>query len=215
MTNPYDILGVVRNATDEQIKAAYRELVKKYHPDNYHQSPLKDVAEQKMAQINQAFDQITQERKLSAAQTEFSNSAGYGTGANRSAFMDIRLLIQQNRLDEANALLNGIPTNMRSAEWYFLRGNIYFFRGWLEEAARHFQTAYQMAPQNEEYRAACQRMQWQAQGNFGTGYGHHHTPYHNQTMHRQDGCSGCDICTGLLCLDCCCECMGGDLISCC
>ena len=42
--NPYSVLGISENATDEQVKSAYRELAKKYHPDNYQDSPLKDLA---------------------------------------------------------------------------------------------------------------------------------------------------------------------------
>ena len=54
MTDPYKVLGVSPTATDEQVKSAYRELAKKYHPDNYVNNPLSDLAEEKMQEINQA-----------------------------------------------------------------------------------------------------------------------------------------------------------------
>ena len=63
MNNPYEVLGVSENASDEEIKAAYRKLAKKYHPDNYADSPLADVAEQKMKEINEAYDTINQLRQ--------------------------------------------------------------------------------------------------------------------------------------------------------
>ena len=66
MTNPYTVLGVDRTATDDEIKKAYRELAKKYHPDNYADSPLADLAEEKMKEINEAYDAIQRERAESA-----------------------------------------------------------------------------------------------------------------------------------------------------
>ena len=62
MSNPYEILGVSENASDEEIKKAYRKLAKQYHPDNYVDNPLKDLADEKMKAINEAYDQIQKMR---------------------------------------------------------------------------------------------------------------------------------------------------------
>ena len=61
--DPYKVLGVDRSATDEQVRAAYRELAKKYHPDNYVNNPLADVAAEKMKEVNAAYEQVMAERK--------------------------------------------------------------------------------------------------------------------------------------------------------
>lgn len=218
MTDPYEVLGVGRSATMSEIKLAYRDLVKKYHPDNYHGSPLQTVAEEKMSQINHAFDQIKREREweetATAGDAHTSGQSGWQGGATRhSSFSDIRQMVQQHRLEEAEALLQGVPHARRDAEWHFLQATVYFSRGWLNEAAAHFGIAHQMQPNNPEYRAAYQRMQWQSQGNFGAGNGQGQRNFH--TGNAQSQCNVCNLCGGLMCLDCCCECTGGDLIGCC
>lgn len=216
MNNSYDILGVNQSSTDEQIKDAYRDLAKKYHPDNYADSPLQEFADEKMKEINAAYDDVMNSRRSggNAQSTATASSQSYSNNNNgNSSFGDIRSMIQANRLVEAEELLDGVPLGTRDAEWYFLKGSIYYSRGWLDDALNNFTTACRLNPNNAEYRAALNRMGWQKQGNTG-GYGQ---GQYRQPMGggRTGGCSGCEICQGLICADCCCECMGSDLISCC
>jgi len=89
----------------------------------------------------------------------------------------------------------------RDAEWYFLKGSVLYRKGWLEDAYNHFTTACSMDPANQEYRSALNQMEYQR----GSGsYRQSGDPRSNT-----GGCTGCDICTGLLCADCCCDCMRG------
>ena len=66
MNDPYQILNIPPTATDEEVKRAYRDLARKYHPDNYHDNPLADLAQEKMKEINEAYDQIQKHRMASA-----------------------------------------------------------------------------------------------------------------------------------------------------
>ncbi len=204
MKDPYQVLGVSRNASDDEIKAAYRELAKKYHPDNYTDTPLKDLAEEKMREVNAAYDEIIQMRKNGSSSSGTGGYSGgyYGGRSGSSRFQDIRNLIMQRRTYEAEELLDGVPDASRDAEWHFLKGSVLYSKGWLDQAAAHFQRAAAMDPNNQEYRAAYNRIIMQ-RNNAG---------YHTAST---NGCSGCDVCQGLLCADCCCECLGGDLIRCC
>ncbi len=201
MTDPYKILGVSPNASDEQIKAAYRELAKKYHPDNYAGNPLSDLAEEKMQEINRAYDEISKQRKnAQAGGTAYGNSASYhyGGGSGGSQFADIRRLINSGRIAEAQELLDGVAAANRDAEWYFLRGSIHYSRGWLDDALQCFQKACSMSPQNAEYAAAYNQLVWQRQSGRPSGYGSY--PQGGASL---GGCSCCDICAALWCADCC------------
>ena len=194
MNDPYEILGIGRDATEDEIKTAYRELAKKYHPDNFSENPLSDLAQEKMQEINTAYDAVMNDRKQGA-----NNSGGFVQGeAGSSNFSDVRALISANRLEEAQELLDGVPPNNRDAEWYFLSGSVLYRRGWLDEAYTCFSTAVRMNPNNGEYRAALAQLEQQRGGGFGGGY-----------RTGGVGCSACDICQGLLCADCCCKCCGG------
>lgn len=198
MENPYKVLGVAENATDEQIKEVYRTLCKKYHPDLRPDDVSREEAEKKMAEINAAYDAIVSSRRN-------GTSAGSYSSGSSSQFADIRNLINQRRIAEAEELLDGVISSNRNAEWHFLKGSILYTKGWFNDAYTHIETACNQDPTNREYRAALDQMRMRRSGSYGGGY-------------RTAGGGGMDACTccqNLICLDCLCECLGGDLISCC
>lgn len=202
MTDPYAVLGVSKNATDDEVKNAYREMAKKYHPDNYADNPLSDLAAEKMQEINDAYDQIMNERRGGG-----SNASGGSYDPNApSSFPEVRNLINQGRLEQAQELLDGVSPHSRNAEWYFLNGTVLYRRGWFDQAYTSFVTASRMDPGNEEYARAVNHAQKQSS--------HQYNPYRGYGGGGGE-CSTCDMCQCLICSDCCCECMGGDLIPCC
>lgn len=207
MTDPYKILGVSRDASDDEIKKAYRELARKYHPDNYSNSPLADLAEEKMKEINTAYSEIQKVRAQGSSGQGYGDEAYGGstyTGENAESFQKIREYIRFGRFSEADLILNSLSATSRNAEWNYLKGCVLAQKGWFYDAQRYFETACYMAPDNHEYRNALNSIRMRA-NSFRRGY----------NTSGSGGDSGCDICTGLLCADCCCECCGGDLIGCC
>lgn len=209
MTDPYKVLGVSRDATDDEIKKAYRDLARKYHPDNYVNNPLSDLVEEKMKEINEAYDQIQKQRAGGSNGSGYSSGTYTENGQTYSSyygnFIKIRELINAGKYSEADIILDSVSAADRSAEWNFLKGCVLTQRGWYYDAQKYFETACYMDPDNAEYRTALNNIRSSA-SEYGAGY---------RTANDAGGCSGCDICSGLLCADCLCECFGGDLIRCC
>lgn len=181
MTDPYEILNISSTATDDEVKKAYRELARKYHPDNYHDNPLADLAQEKMKEINAAYDAIQKERSGRARsgggyarsggyQYQSQSQGGYQSQAREGAavFQQVRMAINRNDLGLAEQLLR--QTGEHGGEWNFLMGMICYRRGWIDEARRYYQTACQLDPGNVEYRQTLNFVENSAGGYRPEGY---------------------------------------------
>ena len=155
--DPYKVLGVSPDASDEEIKRAYRRLAKKYHPDL---NPGDAEAARKMQQVNDAYEQIKNPQKA-------SNQSGSGYGSYdpfggyygrtyqqqsggedpylRSAYQYIRYGRYQEAL---NALQNSTD---RNARWYYLSALANDGLGNQVMALEHIRKAVSMEPDNMEY----------------------------------------------------------------
>jgi curved DNA-binding protein CbpA len=190
MNDPYSVLGVSPGASEEEVKKAYRELARKYHPDNYHDNPLADLAQEKMKEVNEAYDAITK----GGASGGKTYSPGGSSSGGSAELAPVRAAIKSGELARAEQLLAAAAA--RNAEWHFLMGSVYYRKGWLDEARRYFQTAAGMEPNNAEY---AQALQYMARG--GAAY----RPY-GYDAPAAGGCDACDICTAMMCANMCCRC---------
>ncbi len=190
MNDPYKVLGVNPDASDDDVKKAYRNLAKKYHPDNYVDNPLADLAQEKMKEINEAYDTITKMRAGGSSSYSSGNSSSYtDSGSSGSLYGRIRNCINAGNLAQAEQLLNSVSS--RDAEWNFLTGSLYYKRGYLDEARTYFQRAVNMNPQNGEYQQALAMASSYGTPYRSTGYGAPANP----------GTDMCDMCTAMMCMN--------------
>lgn len=204
MSNPYSVLNIGEGAGDDEIKEAYRRLAREYHEQLNQGSPAADIAKQKMAELDAAYDEIMSSRSGNYYQSQpTGREYAYNQNNGYSQYGDVRSQINSGRIDDAEMILDGIPKDMRNAEWYYLKGQIQHRRGWFDEAYNNYSKACQLDPTNTEYSNAFNSLN----KNYNGGY--------RQSGSSSSSCGACDVCTGLMCADCCCECMGGDLLPCC
>lgn len=181
--DPYKVLGVSEQATDDEIKTAYRNLVKQYHPDRYANDPARQQeASEKLKEINAAYDMVTKIRK--------GSYSWHGT----PQFSEIRAAIQRGQIGDAERMLNQLQD--RTAEWHYLMGICLLRRGWYDGAAQNFRQAYSMEPNNREYEQAMRAMTQSAgmYADFGDEGTRHETEFLSPL---------CRVCATCACLSCC------------
>ena len=197
--NPYDVLGVPQNASDDEIKKAYRELTRKYHPDANVNNPLADLAEEKFKEVQEAYDEIMRQREQGGGYSYGNSSYGGNSynntynGPQDAEMQAVFNYINSRNYREALNLLDRMPN--RNAMWYYASGFANAGIGNNVLAREHAAQAVNMEPNNVQYR--------QLLNQYGGGYGA-----------GGQSCGTGNMCCDLWCADTLCECMGGDLCSC-
>ncbi len=181
INDPYRVLGVPSSASNDELKKAYRNLSKKYHPDANLDQP--EVAEQKFKEVQEAYQIIMDMRESGTAYQRESGSYGnYGGGFSQRTksrygeSMEMQAVcnyLNAGYFQEAYHVLNGINEADRDARWYYYSSIANAGLGNNATALEHAQRAVALEPSNMEYQSLLNRLR---QGGFwyqerGTEYG--------------------------------------------
>lgn len=201
MNDPYKILGVSRDATNEEIKKAYRKLCKIYHPDVNADSPNKAQMEEKFKEIGKAYQDIMDERS-GKKQDSFS---GFDSSQSDARLRAAATYIQRGYFKEAINTLNQITD--RNAMWYYLSAIANARVGNNIMAREYAKTAYNMDPTNDAYRRLYASMN--GEGGYYRSYRQAGESYGRRVDIDTDYCIRCcaaniilNLCCGTRCLYC-------------
>lgn len=205
INDPYKVLGVSPNATDAEIKRAYHDLSRKYHPDSYSNNPLAELAEEKFKEVKEAYEEIVRQRQGGGSSYGYSGNS-YSSGSYSESEEDMKMrsvvnFINSRNFRQAINLLDSMGN--RNARWNYCYAVANAGLGNTTEALRYAQTAVSMEPNNMEYKNFLNQLSWHGQ-NYQSMGGVYGRPSYGSS----------NLCCDFICADTCCECMGGDLCSC-
>ena len=186
--DPYKILGVSPDASDEEIKRAYRSLAKKYHPDR---NPGDAEAARKMQEVNAAYEQIKNPQKQQPGYGGYSSYDPFGgqyqqPNQEDQYFQGVRQYIRFGKYQEALNMLNNMTD--RSARWYYYSALSHNGLGNQVTALEHIRRAVSMEPDNYEFLDALNRIE-----HGGAAYRSQAGSFRGFTM-RNDPCSSFCLC---------------------
>lgn len=217
--NPFIVLGISNEATKEEAYRAYCDLRNRYIDKRF--APGEEGAEAcaRLEEIETAYNDVCD---IIEERNSGGNNEDFRTQYTNNNLDEADKAIRENRIDDAQNYLDNCTT--RTARWHYLQSAVFYRKNWAGDALKQLELACNMEPGNVKYREAKEAMQKHLKANttaqensFYNNGTKQERSYADSTRYDNNrrGCSVCDACSGLICADCCCECMGGDLISCC
>lgn len=220
--DPYIVLQTYRDASESEIDSAYQRLKAKYSEERFLPGEQGAAAARNLTELEQAYREAKQKFEYTKAKTSYGSSLGA-----------IEELIKANKTEQAQQSLDEIMD--RDAEWHYLQSIVFYKKTWYNESKNQLEMAVAMDPLNNKYKDALNRLNtymsggakrehasnqenkyYQKTDDFNRGQfdeSRNQYGYQNRQMGACGGPESC--CMQLICADCCCECMGGDLILCC
>ena len=211
MRDPYSVLGVERDASDEDVKKAYRKLSRRYHPDANINNPNKEQAEEKFKQVQQAYEQIMREKEQGSGYGGgFGGFSGF-SGQTENSYQDEEAIrrqaaanyIQSGHYREAMNVLQSLE--QRNGQWYYLSSMANMGLGNNVNALNDIREAVRQEPDNAQYRMLLQQME-----GGGTWYQEMQNPFGGMPTGGDDYCM--KLCLANLACSLCCP--GGGVFCC-
>lgn len=211
-TNPFVILGVDKNATQSEILEAYKQKRAYYQAHVFDEGESGAQAASMLNQLDDAYQQAM----------EMAVESATVTGEGESAYEQVKQAIRSKDIETAQKLLDDM--SYRGAEWHYYQSVVFYEKNWLNDTKKQLEIALQMDPQNEKYQRALDNLKKKIDGSRpydkegSQGVYNADSTQTDRTYTQRDGAVAdgiCSACQALWCADCCCECMGGDLIRCC
>ena len=204
--DPFVVLGVSECSTQAEVQAAYEKLRDEYRAAIHNEGDEGKRAAKKLSELEDAYREAME--KLS------------GGSEIKGIYTVVSDCIKKKDLDGAQAALDKVSE--RDAEWHYYQSAVYHSKGWAYEAKAQLEMAINMDPDNKKYQETMDRLKnheeggssnkTQAEAKDAGGPQRSYDPYDDGRGRRS---TAGDCCSTLICADCCCECMGGDLIRCC
>lgn len=211
-TNPFVILGVDKNATQSEILEAYKQKRAYYQAHVFDEGESGAQAASMLNQLDDAYQQAM----------EMAVESATVTGEGESAYEQVKQAIRSKDIETAQKLLDDM--SYRGAEWHYYQSVVFYEKNWLNDTKKQLEIALQMDPQNDKYKRALDNLKKKIDGSRpydkegSQGVYNADSTQTDRTYTQRDGAIAdgiCSACQALWCADCCCECMGGDLIRCC